>query len=647
MIPIRSHAYCGGRCASLTSSSSFSAFPMAFTFNLRCLSSFLRHSPEGDSFLKRQVKPSYMSTFSPTSQKPIAPTACSPAKGEGGNDNGGEAGVLSFTGEIPIDAVEFNALLPLGGHPARLERAKASLSVDPTSAAAAAEGTSSNEDAGLDSGGDVTVRDYENIISGDTASAESVLLKCSTMMQEVLTAPVGTVINARNRLCRWRCQHAGCGEINSLQLGVCRRCRRERFSVCVACEQCGYRGNVISNATAYFNGNTTGAAAAAADASRDDSNNNNSKYASSPLSYPSVDDSGVVRNYTPCRGLVEFGRENCYPPFLHSQRCRRCRHLLHGSTIVSVVTAPANTHTNSSTNGNSDGSGSRSKDDTTMVVQPAQFGTWLCACGLQNASNRLSCHRCRMPRIIVPSSLPLMAPQLLTGRGDDRHGGRGPGKAAKEGVDFSQYFIAEGHYDFQNCTQWVCDSCECVNQASFQRVVAPYYPSDVDRTRQGGSTGDRGQQEDEQRQQGQSGGDEGEEKEEEEAEAARRRERTRRNSRRCRGDICCRRCHTSWHFQIISGSNNNNNTNNNGNDSNSSSNSNSSSFYWRCACHAVHPSSVQTCPVCGLPGVPNMPAVAISIWAMGDWRCAACGTHNYRDRQVCICGAGRPKLNSS
>ncbi|GET88331.1 hypothetical protein, conserved [Leishmania tarentolae] len=85
------------------------------------------------------------------------------------------------------------------------------------------------------------------------------------------------------------------------------------------------------------------------------------------------------------------------------------------------------------------------------------------------------------------------------------------------------------------------------------------------------------------------------------------------------GDAACRHCGAPWHHHVLQEGN-----------------------AWRCACHALNSSAVASCTSCGLPALDGMRPDMLSSWSKGDWRCPSCGNLCYRGRQRCSCGTSRP-----
>ncbi|CCW70307.1 unnamed protein product [Phytomonas sp. Hart1] len=111
------------------------------------------------------------------------------------------------------------------------------------------------------------------------------------IVDQVRRSAVGSVINSRNRICRWVCP--GCEEVNSLQSSICRYCNRERFDIVVGCPQCR-APRQLSNAQVY---------------------------GSTPEDRKHV--------------LITFGMHNCVARFSPEQRCEGCGSSLHGGHILS------------------------------------------------------------------------------------------------------------------------------------------------------------------------------------------------------------------------------------------------------------------------------------------------------------------------
>lgn len=133
-------------------------------------------------------------------------------------------------------------------------------------------------------------------------------------------------------------------------------------------------------------------------------------------------------------------------------------------------------------------------------------------------------------------------------------------------------------WDFARCTSWFCDSCEGVNSAAYEIIVEDSVPA-------GAAS----------------------------VQPRRRRRWVDRNGGKCQ------HCGTPWHHQLLQ-----------------------HGELWRCACHAVNTRESTACASCRLPALNTLSCVVLSAWSRGDWMCSACGTHCYRDRMRCRCGADRP-----
>ncbi|KAL7705527.1 hypothetical protein N2W54_005557 [Lotmaria passim] len=146
-------------------------------------------------------------------------------------------------------------------------------------------------------------------------------------------------------------------------------------------------------------------------------------------------------------------------------------------------------------------------------------------------------------------------------------------------------------WDFATCTSWFCDSCDGINRAAYQ-VVAERDEAAFDTTSQSSVSPHA-------------------------AASSKRKQRVWVDA----GDLKCKHCEAPWHHQLLHGGE-----------------------WWRCACHAVNKRKAMTCTSCGLPALDGVQAFVLSAWSKGDWWCFACGTHCYRDRMRCRCGADRPTL---
>lgn len=170
---------------------------------------------------------------------------------------------------------------------------------------------------------------------------------------EVQAQHIGSVVNTRNRVARWRC--GDCSEINSLQASGCRRCGRERFALTMVCGTCA-AVRTLTNAAVY----------------KDDAKVTHTPCNGSSDEAQSEHDS-TAANASLLGAKLEsstFGLDNRFAPYAPAQRCHHCGTHLHGSQITS-----------------------------------ASRYMWWCACGVTNMDGRLSCMRCRLPRTIPSASV--------------------------------------------------------------------------------------------------------------------------------------------------------------------------------------------------------------------------------------------------
>jgi hypothetical protein len=214
------------------------------------------------------------------------------------------------------------------------------------------------------------------------------------------------------------------------------------------------------------------------------------------------------------------------------------------------------------------------------VVQAVVHGaaSWWCACGVTSPVLAYSCSRCRLPRTV---SSPSLLQELLR---------------ATEGRE--KEVPSAPRWDFAKCTNWLCDSCDGVNHAAYQVIRerverAAYTPApsasmagQLPETPTTPTTTIR--------------------------------------KRKVRAwvdgaQVECGHCGAPWHHHLLQGGE-----------------------WWRCACHALNRRGCTTCTSCGLPALDGLSAIVLSSWSHGDWWCSACGTHCYRERLRCRCGASRP-----
>lgn len=302
---------------------------------------------------------------------------------------------------------------------------------------------------------------------------------------EIQSAPVGSVINTRNRIVRWKC--LTCQEVNSLQSTSCRHCDRERFELTLSCPQCA-APKQLNNAMVYGN------------------------------------EAGDAIHVT-----QPFGMHNCLGRFSPTMCCDRCQSSLHGAMVPGLHRSP-----------------------------------WWCACGLMNQPIRQCCLRCRLPRSIA-------SPAVLRHLLHDPH----------------------GHWDFVGSTNWLCESCDCVNVASHYLVT---------QNRAGrllGRTTDINESSTSSTAAGFDGS-------------------RRKVARLAHGESLCAQCQQPWHHQVLRGGDR-----------------------WRCSCHMVNHKDAHLCVSCGLPALDNVSADTLSLWTKGDWLCEKCLALNYRNRVRCTCGAQR------
>lgn len=410
-----------------------------------------------------------------------------------------------------------------------------------------------------------------------TEANEVRVVRHERVADEVRAAPIGTVLNVRNRVCRWQCN--ACEEINSLQCSACRNCRAERFTVTVACPAC-QSPQALSNKRVYGGERS--------DAKHSDST---------------------------------FGIHNFYPRLAPTLACGHCRGPLHGGAL------------------------------TTLPHRPS----WLCACGNVNTAIQVSCLRCRLPRS-VPSAATLRAllwpaaclsqPSSSVVDVDAASGAVLPpspiikdsssnssGVAAEAAA--SQYSrdigssaaldalsVAARGWDLKGCSYWFCEGCDSANLAS-RYVVGSGGGSGRERGAISAADGDAG------------GSGTRHPRPRQHAKAA----------RMVRGDSHCRSCNLPWHHYTQEPQNRQQqqqlNQRHQGFGGGGGSNAGAQGW-WRCACHMVNQGRDSHCTACGLPAADWVSVDVLSQWTRGDWMCAACHRHNYRDRLQCGCGQPRP-----
>lgn len=224
-----------------------------------------------------------------------------------------------------------------------------------------------------------------------------------------------------------------------------------------------------------------------------------------------------------------FDAANCYAPYTPRLSCLHCHGPLHGGRIAWVHAG----------------------------------GPWWCACGVVNATSAYSCLRCRLPRVVEDASalrLLLASPPPCA---DAEPGSESDGAVS---------------WDFEGCTNWMCDGCGGVNVASHQIVVevrqSPQEPV--------------------------------------------------RRMKTVHGVAACRHCGAPWHHQVLR-----------------------DGEVWRCACHALNGRQDAQCTSCGLPALDGLRPDMLAFWTRGDWRCPSCGILCYRSRQRCACGAVRPATHGT
>ncbi|KAG5505734.1 hypothetical protein JKF63_05070 [Porcisia hertigi] len=360
-----------------------------------------------------------------------------------------------------------------------------------------------------------------------------------TVAVEVESCPIGHVVVTRNRTTRWRC--GACKEINSLQMAVCRNCARERFAITVGCPTCDAL-RVLSNALVF-----------GGEAEKDAARWPGRHMALGLFPSSSSGTTGSAHITTPSASLAApsafparvFGPENCYTPNSTQITCLQCCSPLHGGPVVAVSAAAA----------------------------------WWCACGVVNTAAAYSCLRCRLPRFLeCPEKLRALL--LSAGKG-------GSAPLPADGTGAAPLSAAtRPTWDFRSCTNWMCDSCCGVNNASYQ-VVAESTSSPPSTDAPPG---------------------------------------TARRGRRLwmhHGDALCRHCGAPWHHHVLPEANS-----------------------WRCACHMLNPCTNTLCASCGLPALDGIRSDMLSSWSKGDWRCPSCGSLCYRDRQMCSCGTLRSKATA-
>lgn len=210
------------------------------------------------------------------------------------------------------------------------------------------------------------------------------------------------------------------------------------------------------------------------------------------------------------------------------------------------------------------------------TITSLRRAAWLCACGNANTGSQMSCLRCRLPRSI-PAGGPLL--RRLLSQETSLCGGGGLRRSA---------------WDFVGCTNWLCDNCDNGDNGGDGVNKASHFMVSLTTSHGGGGMRGGG---------GQTLRGDG--------------SISNKVARMVHGDGRCRGCGAPWHHQRLRSGD---------------------SQCWRCACHMINEAASTECASCGLPAVDGIRVDVLSQWTKGDWMCAECGRHNYRDRVRCDCG---------